>query len=247
MEAAYLSDPLYPLERSPARLIRRISSTHDRHAKHEHQSVNTPRWVIGVPRDRRNSSSMGSRIVCQHSGGSTWKMPFSTWSVVFESFLRTNVLCRISFSLERCERHLGRLVERKRFPLWESHGQHSSSRRWYRFVHRLLHQATRIESHWLSYHRSFARRSHCWFCRRTTEGSRENHRYTSVKTSSRSTNHSGLDPAGPYFENTDPVVRLDPTDALFVDVIHTDGAHNLLLGLGKRSSVGLCAWNALII
>ncbi|CAF3398658.1 unnamed protein product, partial [Rotaria sp. Silwood2] len=42
---------------------------------------------------------------------------------------------------------------------------------------------------------------------------------------------SGLDPAGPYFENTDPVVRLDPTDALFVDVIHTDGAHNLLLGL----------------
>ncbi|CAF1034950.1 unnamed protein product [Rotaria sordida] len=42
---------------------------------------------------------------------------------------------------------------------------------------------------------------------------------------------SGLDPTGPYFENTDPAVRLDPTDALFVDVIHTDGAHNLLLGL----------------
>lgn len=42
----------------------------------------------------------------------------------------------------------------------------------------------------------------------------------------------GLDPAGPYFENTDPLVRLDPADALFVDVIHTDGAHNLLLGLG---------------
>ncbi len=42
----------------------------------------------------------------------------------------------------------------------------------------------------------------------------------------------GLDPAGPYFENTDPTVRLDPTDALFVDVIHTDGSHNLLLGLG---------------
>ncbi len=41
-----------------------------------------------------------------------------------------------------------------------------------------------------------------------------------------------MDPAGPYFENTDPSVRLDPTDALFVDVIHTDGAHNLLLGLG---------------
>ncbi len=41
-----------------------------------------------------------------------------------------------------------------------------------------------------------------------------------------------MDPAGPYYENTDPKVRLDPTDALFVDVIHTDGSHNLLLGLG---------------
>jgi hypothetical protein len=45
----------------------------------------------------------------------------------------------------------------------------------------------------------------------------------------------GLDPAGPYFENTDPRVHLDPTDALFVDVIHTDGANNLFLGLGKMS------------
>jgi len=42
----------------------------------------------------------------------------------------------------------------------------------------------------------------------------------------------GLDPAGPYFENTDPKVRLDSTDALFVDVIHTDGSNNLLLGFG---------------
>jgi pancreatic triacylglycerol lipase len=47
-----------------------------------------------------------------------------------------------------------------------------------------------------------------------------------------------LDPAGPYFENTDPKVRLDPTDALFVDVIHTDGAHNLLLGLGITILIG---------
>lgn len=33
---------------------------------------------------------------------------------------------------------------------------------------------------------------------------------------------AGLDPAEPSFEGTDPAVRLDPTDAAFVDVIHTD-------------------------
>ncbi|NWV19716.1 LIPR3 protein, partial [Origma solitaria] len=36
---------------------------------------------------------------------------------------------------------------------------------------------------------------------------------------------SGLDPAGPYFEGTPPEVRLDPTDASFVDVIHSNAAH----------------------
>lgn len=35
-------------------------------------------------------------------------------------------------------------------------------------------------------------------------------------------NSIGLDPAGPLFSTTDPAVRLDPTDARFVDVIHTD-------------------------
>lgn len=52
---------------------------------------------------------------------------------------------------------------------------------------------------------------------------------------------SGLDPAGPYFENTDPIVRLDPTDAAFVDVMHTD-AENLIhlphFGLGTSQACG---------
>jgi len=34
----------------------------------------------------------------------------------------------------------------------------------------------------------------------------------------------GLDPAGPSFSNYDTIVHLDPTDALYVDVIHSDGA-----------------------
>jgi hypothetical protein len=49
---------------------------------------------------------------------------------------------------------------------------------------------------------------------------------------------TGLDPAGPYFEFTDPRVRLDKTDAKFVDAIHTDGSGTLQLGLGLMQSAG---------
>ena len=46
------------------------------------------------------------------------------------------------------------------------------------------------------------------------------------------------DPAGPLFEFTDYKVRLDATDANFVDIIHTDGASILQVGLGLLQSSG---------
>ncbi|KAK4291761.1 hypothetical protein Pmani_035433 [Petrolisthes manimaculis] len=49
---------------------------------------------------------------------------------------------------------------------------------------------------------------------------------------------SGLDPAGPYFTETPEFIRIDNTDALYVDNIHTDADHILLLGYGTEQEMG---------
>lgn len=49
---------------------------------------------------------------------------------------------------------------------------------------------------------------------------------------------TALDPSGIYFDNTELIVRLDSSDADFVDVIHTDGSSPLFLGLGSMQSMG---------
>ncbi|XP_078079119.1 inactive pancreatic lipase-related protein 1-like [Mustelus asterias] len=50
---------------------------------------------------------------------------------------------------------------------------------------------------------------------------------------------TGLDPVEPYFQNTPPEVRLDVTDALFVDVIHTDGSTKFpSIGFGMIQACG---------
>ncbi|XP_013794398.2 pancreatic triacylglycerol lipase-like [Limulus polyphemus] len=49
---------------------------------------------------------------------------------------------------------------------------------------------------------------------------------------------TGLDPAEPYFQYTDPKVRLDPSDAQFIDVIHTDGDSIISGGFGMMQSSG---------
>lgn len=52
---------------------------------------------------------------------------------------------------------------------------------------------------------------------------------------------SALDPAEPYFQGMDNVVKLDVSDAMFVDVIHTDGRSFFLLeipGYGMSQPCG---------
>ncbi|CAL4120475.1 unnamed protein product, partial [Meganyctiphanes norvegica] len=49
---------------------------------------------------------------------------------------------------------------------------------------------------------------------------------------------TGMDPAEPSFEGTDPLVRLDPTDAALVDVIHSDAGPIITGGLGMYQPVG---------
>ncbi|XP_003409157.1 pancreatic lipase-related protein 2 [Loxodonta africana] len=50
---------------------------------------------------------------------------------------------------------------------------------------------------------------------------------------------TGLDPAEPCFQDTPEEVRLDPSDAMFVDVIHTDSSPIIPnLGFGMSQKVG---------
>nr|XP_045588461.1 pancreatic triacylglycerol lipase-like [Procambarus clarkii] len=49
---------------------------------------------------------------------------------------------------------------------------------------------------------------------------------------------SGLDPAGPYYTNNPDFIRLDETDAVYVDNIHTDADSILVLGYGTEEPMG---------
>jgi len=48
----------------------------------------------------------------------------------------------------------------------------------------------------------------------------------------------GLDPAGPLFESQDARARLDSSDAVFVDVIHSNGENLIYGGLGSWQPMG---------
>lgn len=44
--------------------------------------------------------------------------------------------------------------------------------------------------------------------------------------------------AEPFFANTEPIVRLDQTDAKYVDVIHSDIAYFVNGGFGLKQKIG---------
>jgi hypothetical protein len=48
----------------------------------------------------------------------------------------------------------------------------------------------------------------------------------------------GLDPAGPLFEGYDTSVRLDKSDADYVDVIHSNGEAIYVGGFGIAEAIG---------
>ena len=49
---------------------------------------------------------------------------------------------------------------------------------------------------------------------------------------------TGLDPSTIYFEGGDVNTALDPDDALFVEIVHTDAPYNKHIGLGFRANIG---------
>lgn len=54
--------------------------------------------------------------------------------------------------------------------------------------------------------------------------------YAGEKLAGRISRITGLDPAEPYFQGMPNHLRLDPSDAQLVDVIHTDGKNIFFLG-----------------
>ncbi|XP_071444897.1 pancreatic triacylglycerol lipase-like [Hetaerina americana] len=49
---------------------------------------------------------------------------------------------------------------------------------------------------------------------------------------------TGMDPADPQFDGMHPMVRLDPSDAIFVDIIHTDTRPFVSGGFGLAAPIG---------